>query len=75
MSKYLQFPAENVVKHTCKGRREGDWLIFECPQCSYVRVWNTSTNEMRVTDFGDENVLHNGRHEPVGLQTDKYNPN
>lgn len=75
MSKYLQLPTENFAKHTCKGRREGNWLIFECSECSYVRIWNTVTNEMKVTDNGNENALHSGYHEPVGLQSDKYNPN
>ena len=75
MSKYLHLINENFAKHSCKGHREGDWLIFKCTECSYVRVWNTTTNEMKVTDDGNEYALHSGRFEPVGLQIEKYNPN
>ena len=75
MSKYLEFPSEGVEKHTCEGRREGEWLIFECPQCGYVRQWNQTTNEMKVTEQGNPMVLHNGMFQPVGLQLETYNPN
>lgn len=70
-----EFNSEDFEKHTCQGRREGDWLIFECPECSYVRKWNPETSEMNLIDRGDENALHSGFFEPTGLQMSKINPN
>ncbi|MCB0587548.1 MAG: hypothetical protein KDD06_19805 [Phaeodactylibacter sp.] len=75
MPNHVEFHSEGFDKHACEGRREGDWYIFECPECSYIRKWNPTTNEMNLVDSGDENVLHNGWFKPVGLQADKYNPN
>ena len=75
MSYSIELRQEGFEKHNCDSRRDGDLLIFECPQCGYHRVWNLETNKMHLIDAGDENVLHNGWHEPTGLQSDKYNPN
>jgi len=75
MSHHMNFQSEGFEKHTCKSRREGDWLIFECPQCDYVRKWNPTTSEMNLVDSGDENALHSGMHQPTGAQLEKYNPN
>lgn len=75
MSMSFEFNSEGFDKHSCQGHREGDWLIFECTECSYVRKWNQKTSEIKLVDSGDENALHSGVFEPVGLQSDKYNPN
>ncbi|MCB0559947.1 MAG: hypothetical protein H6573_05550 [Lewinellaceae bacterium] len=75
MSMNFEFHSEGFEKHSCQGRREGEWLIFECPECSYVRKWNPESNEMNLIDSGDENALHSGMFEPVGLQMSKLNPN
>ncbi|MCB0547407.1 MAG: hypothetical protein KDD19_07435 [Phaeodactylibacter sp.] len=72
---HFEFHSEGLEKHSCQGRREGKWLIFECPECGYVRKWNQETNEMNVVNRGDENALHSGFFEPVGLQMSKMNPN
>ena len=72
---HFEFHSEGLEKHSCQGRREGKWLIFECPECGYVRKWNQETNEMNLVDTGDENALHSGFFEPVGLQMSKMNPN
>jgi|ABPW01.1.fsa_nt_gi hypothetical protein len=66
---------DGFERHTCKGRKEGDWVIFECPDCNYVRKWNLKTDEMKVVDRGNESALHSGFIEPTGLQLDKLSPN
>ncbi len=75
MSKYFELRTEGFEKHSCESRREGDWFIFECPDCNYIRRWNPKTKEMKVTGDSDENILHSGRYEAPGLQIDTYNPN
>lgn len=75
MSNYLEFSAEDYEKHNCESRREGEWIIFECPHCNYVREWNLTTNEMKVTKGEDESVMHSGMFQPVGLQMETINPN
>ena len=75
MSKHFEFKSEGFEQHTCNGRREGEWLIFECPECGFVRKWNQKTNEMKVTNEGNLNALHKGMFQPVGLQMETYNPN
>lgn len=61
-------------KHQCESRRDGDWIIFSCSQCDYVRKINYKTNKMEVTG-GNATTSHSGFHIPVGLQPEKYNPN
>jgi len=68
MSKHFEFNSKGFEKHACTGRREGEWLIFECPECGYVRKWNPKTHQMKVENHGDENALHAGSYEPTGLQ-------
>ncbi|MCB0578033.1 MAG: hypothetical protein KDD10_01820 [Phaeodactylibacter sp.] len=75
MPKRFEFQSKGFEKHSCNSRREGPWLIFECPQCSYARKWNTATNEIKLLDSGAENTLHSGWHEPPGLQMEKLNAN
>jgi len=72
MKTRLVFNTENTEKHVCKSRKEGDWLIFECPKCGYLRHWNPKTNEMNLINSGNARVLHNGSYEPIGLQSNKY---
>lgn len=75
MSQRIELNGEGFDKHVCRGSRDGEWLIFVCPECSYRREWNPQTNEMHLIDSGDENALHSGWFQPVGLQMEKMNPN
>lgn len=75
MAKFFELRTEGFNKHTCVARREGNWLIFECPECSYARRWNPATSEMKLVDSGDEAALHSGLFQPAGLQVEKLNPN
>ncbi len=70
-----EFQPHEGESHACESRREGDWIIFECPHCSYIRKWNLETDEMKVVDGGDSSVRHRGMHKPVGLDTGLYHPN
>ena len=75
MLQYENFDTEGMQQHVCKSRREGDWFIFECEHCNYVRKWNSKTKEMILVDSGDEDALHSGRYEPPGLQMNMICPN
>ncbi len=61
-------------QHACTSKREGDWIIFKCTQCDYVRKMNLKTREMKVSG-GDMTTVHSGFHVPVGLQPGKLGMN
>lgn len=61
-------------KHSCTSERKGDWIIFTCPECDYVRKLNFKTSEMKVTG-GTMTALHSGFHVPVGIQPETLNMN
>ena len=67
----LDFGSE---KHTCTSERQGDWIIFKCPECDYVRKLNYKTREMKVSG-GNMTTLHSGFHIPTGIQPEKLNMN
>ena len=54
---------DGFEKHECISYQIGDWLIFTCQKCDYVRKFNWKTREMKVSG-GDMNTLHNGFHAP-----------
>lgn len=75
MSNYLEFQGkEEFERHVCHGKREGDWLIFSCPHCSYERRFNRATGEMKVR-HGLPTALHSGQHLPVGIDFNTLNAN
>ncbi len=46
--------------HQCSSRRDGDWIIWNCPHCpGYERKFNWMTGEMRVRK-GDPDARHVG---------------
>ena len=54
--------AENEV-HKCKSYRDGDWIIYYCPQCSdYERRINWRTGKMKSRHI-KKNINHVGSHE------------
>ncbi len=61
-------------QHACTSKKEGDWIIFECSQCDYVRKLNYKTREMKVSG-GSMTTVHSGFHVPVGLQPGKLGMN
>lgn len=66
MSKSFEFQgAEAFEQHHCDAIREGEWLIFRCPECDYERRFNRNTGEMKVRQ-GPEHVLHEGQYMPFG---------
>lgn len=67
----LDFGSE---KHTCTSEKKGDWIIFTCPDCDYVRKLNYKTQEMKVSG-GNITTAHSGLHIPVGLQPENLSLN
>ena len=74
MSKQMKPLDFGYDEHSCTSERKGDWIIFKCPQCDYVRKMNYKTGEMKVKG-GNLTTLHKGFHVPVGLQPDKLGMN
>lgn len=65
--KTLSFNPSSEEQHACIGHKEGDWIIFTCPQCKgYERRINWKTGEMK-SRVGDNPVLHTGFHAPVEI--------
>ncbi len=65
--KVIKFDADlpDHVSHECDSFREGEWIIFHCPQCPmYERRINRRTGEMEIRHAENEMVRHFGRHEP-----------
>ena len=57
-------PDENMEHHECESFREGDWIVFRCPQCGdYERRMNWRTGEMRSRNARPE-FYHTGSHVP-----------
>lgn len=61
-------------KHECTSERQGDWIVFSCSKCDFIRRFHIETGEMR-TEGGQFNVLHNGMHIPVGIQPELISMN
>lgn len=74
MSKFIDFNSTEWEKHECHSTREGDWIVFECPQCDYTRRMNWKTGEMKVSG-GEMQVLHSGTHLPTGMDADLLHSN
>lgn len=72
---HFELNSEDLEKHVCQSSRQGDVLIFKCPDCGYIRHWDQKTHQIRLVNKGNENALHSGFYEPVGLQMNNMNPN
>jgi len=55
----MKFTDDNIQRHKCKGEREGDWLIFRCTSCDYIRKINTKTGKSQTVNSSFE-ILHEG---------------
>lgn len=52
--------------HHCTSHREGEWIIWRCPQCEgYERRYNWKTREMRIKR-GNSEAQHTGMN--TGMQ-------
>jgi hypothetical protein len=74
-NKMTFLPAEELPRHTCTARREGEWLVFTCPHCSYIRRFNTVTGDREVVQGEDPGVMHDGQYQPVGVDWSTLNGN
>jgi hypothetical protein len=65
----------NDVEHLCESYRDGDWIIFRCPQClEYERRMNPRTGEMITKNIRPE-IRHVGSHLPLELKSALENLN
>ncbi len=59
----FNLPDSQKTSHECNSHKEGDWMIFICPHCDYVRQINYKTGKMK-TSGGDDNIIHHGVQAP-----------
>lgn len=65
----LRSSTEPDFYHTCVSHREGNWIVFTCPQCHrYERRLNFQTGEMNCTPADDPYIVHQGQFVATGLE-------
>ncbi len=70
MEKHIDLSKQNHERHECQSELDGDWIVFTCEKCDYVREINWKSGEMNVSG-GDLNVMHEGAHFPMGINPDE----
>lgn len=55
----IKFTGDNLPRHKCVGVKEGNWLIFKCCECSYIRKINLKTGKSKTYN-SDFDILHEG---------------
>ena len=50
-------------KHVCNSFRQGDWIIYNCPQCDYELRENWRTGKLTVRN-PKLNIRHTGSYFP-----------
>lgn len=65
MDKQIYFTNEGLEEHLCRSWQEGEWLIFQCPDCGFARKLNWHTAELVLLNAGNSKALHSGAHAPV----------
>lgn len=48
------------TEHVCTAWREGNKLVFSCPDCAYLSIWYLHSGEVKTLNYGNEDVLHSG---------------
>ena len=59
--------APGVEQHQCVSIRQGEWVIYRCPQCDYEMRENWQTGEVRVFN-AKRRVRHSGGYTPVDFR-------
>ena len=60
---------DDLSRHQCNVRRDGDWAIFTCPQCEgYERRLNLRSGKTTIRPGSDPFILHEGTWAPPGLE-------
>jgi hypothetical protein len=47
------------TRHECRAVREGDWIVYYCPKCDYVRKEHIETRECVVKNMKID-IQHSG---------------
>jgi hypothetical protein len=50
--------------HHCEAHREGDWIVFTCPECDYQLKDNLVTGEMQIAN-AKRDIAHSGEYLPL----------
>ena len=59
MPAYDFTPPDSAPHHICHGRREGDWIVYSCPECDYEMREHWETGEMQVRNVKMD-IRHSG---------------
>ena len=52
------------VHHVCNASRDGDWIVYQCPKCDYVRREHIETDESVVENI-KAHIHHSGFYVPL----------
>lgn len=52
--------SQTVEKHECIGRKDGDWIKYTCPDCSYELWDNMKTGELKIFNDLHIHIQHSG---------------
>ncbi len=58
----------NSKHHECQGFRQGEWIIYRCPQCNYEMRDNWRTGELKVNN-PKHDIRHSGNYFPNEYKT------
>lgn len=59
-----KFPSSiSSERHDCNSCRNGDWIIYTCPECDYILRENWRTGEMQVRN-ANPHIQHFGGYFP-----------
>ena len=62
---------DGELRHTCRAKQEGEWIVFTCPHCKgFERRINFHTGKMKTRPAENPDVLHIGNFQPAGWDMD-----
>ena len=66
-----------MEKHKVKGKLDetGKWIVYDCPDCDYCKMFSQDGNEMRTISDEDSCVQHHdGTWEMLIAHSGSYSP-
>lgn len=55
------------IRHQIVGFRQGDWIIYRCPQCDYEMHRNITSQQLVIKNATSE-VAHSGTYQPFKVE-------
>ncbi len=57
-------PTPEIHYHECQSTRNGDWIVYTCPECDYEMRENWRTGKMMVRN-AKADIHHSGSYFPL----------